>query len=203
MASLPEDQDRTRQSHRLRSPPELDALALWTVRCVLVSGIERAQMRLDPAFGSVVHRLWHAPSASELIQEARRCVDALYEPLTHAQQRLPPEGHVARAVAYIQSHSNRPSLSLEDAAEHLKTLVNGWYLSRLLVRETGMRFSELVMKTRMERALVLLLDRSLTIKEVAARVGYQYPTALDRQFKHSFGLTPTQWRAMRRRHTIA
>ena len=177
-------------------PADLDPLALWTVRCVLVSAIERAQTQLDPDFGSVVHRLWHASSPSELIHEARHCVDALYESLARARRRLPRGGHVERALAYIHSHSSQPSLSLENTADHLK--ISRWYLSRLLVRETGMRFSQLVMKTRMERALELLLDRSLTIKEVAARVGYQYSTELDRQFKHSFGFTPTHWRAMRR-----
>jgi AraC-like DNA-binding protein len=44
----------------------------------------------------------------------------------------------------------------------------------------------------------LTARRSLAIKEIAARVGYQHSTGLGRHFKHCFGVTPTQWRAMHR-----
>ena len=49
----------------------------------------------------------------------------------------------------------------------------------------------------MERASCLLETDVLTVKEIAAELGYAHATEFDRQFKQTFGVTPTEWRARR------
>ena len=50
-------------------------------------------------------------------------------------------------------------------------------------------------KLRMERALELLETSLLSIKEIAAKVGYNDSSHFMREFKKSYGSTPSQYRA--------
>ena len=52
-------------------------------------------------------------------------------------------------------------------------------------------------KTRMENARRLLLDADLTIKEVAAQVGYQDAHYFSRAFARESGMAPTAYRRKR------
>jgi AraC-like DNA-binding protein len=51
-----------------------------------------------------------------------------------------------------------------------------------------------LMRLRMDRAKRLLLDRSLSVAEVAARVGYARQHEFARAFHREVGCTPTWWR---------
>jgi hypothetical protein len=53
---------------------------------------------------------------------------------------------------------------------------------------------ELLLRLRMEHAKNLLLESSLSIKEIAARVGYFQPHDFNRVFRRHAGVAPTEWR---------
>lgn len=101
---------------------------------------------------------------------------------------------IERAIAYIRANCTRPSLVVEDVARHVR--LSRWHLSRLLVRSLGASYREVLRCARMEEAERLLRDDGLSVKEVAASVGYPHATELDRTFKQYFGVTPTEWRAL-------
>jgi AraC-like DNA-binding protein len=103
---------------------------------------------------------------------------------------------IERAIAYIRANCTRPSLVVEDVAHHVR--LSRWHLSRLLVRSLGASYRVVLRCARMEEAERLLRDDALSVKEVAASVGYPHATELDRAFKQYFGVTPTEWRALRR-----
>lgn len=84
------------------------------------------------------------------------------------------------------------SLTLEDAADELG--ISPTYLSRLLKRRTGSSFQRLLVRQRMSEAARLLHDPSLSVTEVAKRVGYENVTFFYRKFEAEFGCTPGEWR---------
>jgi AraC-like DNA-binding protein len=107
------------------------------------------------------------------------------------------DSRIDRALSYIRAHCRRQTLTLSDVSEFVR--MSRWHFSRLLTRYVGMSFRDLVRIHRMDDATVLLDADELTIKEIAAELGFAHSTEFDRQFKHTFGVTPTTWRA-RRRH---
>jgi AraC-like DNA-binding protein len=105
---------------------------------------------------------------------------------------LKTEPRVERSLAYIASHSSRCDLTLEEVARQVN--VSKWHLERLLKWHTGLTFRAAVRRERLNNARLLLESSMLTIKEIAHKVGFRYPSELDRDFKKVFGMSPRDWR---------
>ena len=99
------------------------------------------------------------------------------------------------ALEYMQAH----------CAEHLTVSLvaeqAGLSRSRfehLLKREAGESFTLSLRRLRLEKAKCLLADPSLSVKEIACRVGFLSTSAFSRAFRKLYGQPPSQWR---RRHS--
>lgn len=68
------------------------------------------------------------------------------------------------------------------------------YFSRMLKRQTGCGFGELLHRARIAAALRLLQETSLTIKEIADEVGYDSSTQFGRHFRSHVGITAVAFR---------
>lgn len=79
-----------------------------------------------------------------------------------------PPSLAERIVQYIADHSD--TVTLGDISKHFSYHPN--YISALMPRETGKTFSELLLEKRMERAMLLLRNTTLSIEEIAAMLGY-------------------------------
>ena len=64
--------------------------------------------------------------------------------------------------------------------------------------QTGESLGAYIRRRRMERAQDLLADSSLTIAQVAERLGYPQQAAFAQAFKQYTGMTPTAWRSKHR-----
>lgn len=67
------------------------------------------------------------------------------------------------------------------------------YISALLPRETGKKFSELLLEKRMERATLLLRNTSLSIEEIAAMLGYSNHSNFYKAFKEYYHASPREY----------
>lgn len=68
------------------------------------------------------------------------------------------------------------------------------YASRLVKRQTGKSFLELLSGYRMQRAAELLSSSDLSVEDIALEIGYQVPFALYKQFSAHFGMMPNEYR---------
>ena len=68
------------------------------------------------------------------------------------------------------------------------------YLSKLILRNTGKHFGEIVRELKMEQAKHLLLESGLTVEEIAYRVGYESANQFSRAFKQYERMTPLLFR---------
>ena len=73
--------------------------------------------------------------------------------------------------------------------------VSGRTLQRRLT-ENGRRFKTMVVEVRIEQAREHLLNPSLSITEIAKRLGYGDVSSFDHAFRRSAGVSPRQWRAL-------
>ena len=98
---------------------------------------------------------------------------------------------VRNAIAYMEEHY-REKLLLSEVAE--KVYVSQWHLSKLLNKENGQNFSELLNGIRIKKAEELLKDPSLRIGDIAEEVGFLEVTHFSRVFKKITGMSPNEYR---------
>lgn len=69
------------------------------------------------------------------------------------------------------------------------------YFGDLVRREINMTAKSYIQQKIIEKAKSLLADLSLSINDIAARLGFDYPNHFTRFFSNKVGLSPTQFRA--------
>ena len=142
------------------------------------------------------------PSNLEELKEAVRLMVSRLETLP-ARKEEPEEetvraagNHLVRAaLAYMKDHCSEQHLSLNDVADHV--YVSQWHLSKLLNRETGQSFFDLLGSLRISKAKELLEDSSMRIHEVAEATGFSDVAHFSRSFKRFAGCTPGEYRNQR------
>ncbi len=100
---------------------------------------------------------------------------------------------VKNAIKYIEEHYTE-RLTLLEVAE--QTYVSQWHLSKLLNKDTGHSFSNLLNMTRIKKAQELLGDQSLRIGEIAEMVGFLDMAHFSRVFKKITGVSANEYRNM-------
>jgi AraC-like DNA-binding protein len=98
---------------------------------------------------------------------------------------------IDRVLAHIDSHLADPFTITDLAAIGA---VSNAHLTRLFRQELGYAPMGYLTKRRMIKARELLRDERLSIKEIAARVGYKDPHHFTRVFRQFDGLSPSQHR---------
>ena len=111
-------------------------------------------------------------------------------PPEHGQQRHHREV-IMRSVAMVQERLSAPP-SVQELAENAGYSPD--HFSRLFQQVTGQSPKELIIRCRMERALVLLLESSQTISQISDTLGYDDVAFFSRQFKQKMGTSPSRFR---------
>ena len=132
------------------------------------------------------------PSRTPLEELIVRGLRAEHELRRQKRAAAPVNGTVARLLRVIADTSRMPDCSPQLVATILGVSVST--ASRLCRRATGDSIMERVHRTRVERAVQLLADSTLSVKEIAFEVGYARTSALDRQFSRLLGIRPTALR---------
>jgi transcriptional regulator GlxA family with amidase domain len=140
---------------------------------------------------------WHSDTCS-LIE---RCVQALNRVSAPRQERLVTDSRVRQAMVLLDTGFHRPTMSLRMCATEMHLSV--WHASRLLKEHTGIGFVDHLHKRRIQAAQALLRDVRLSVKQVAAAVGYGSVTQLGRHFRVHTKMTPIQFRRSAARQKAA
>lgn len=102
-----------------------------------------------------------------------------------------PQFIVNETLAFIQGHYNQ-KLSLQLVADSL--YVSASHLCRVLKKETGTNFVNLLNETRINHAKEILITTNLRIYEVAGKVGYADAAYFSKIFKAFVKMTPNEYR---------
>lgn len=148
-----------------------------------------------------VRRFLLKPSSMKEIEEA---VEAMTQELKKKKDSSEPDEMkekvdtassfiVKNAIKYIEEHYTE-RLTLLEVAE--QTYVSQWHLSKLLNKDTGHSFSDLLNMTRIKKAQELLGDQSLRIGKIAEMVGFLDMAHFSRVFKKITGVSANEYRNM-------
>lgn len=147
------------------------AIGLGVVRYVLKPS---KMHELEEALAVMVENLGGAP-ASGAVQSAE-----------NAQNFI-----IKKAVQYIEQHYAE-KLTLPDVAD--KVYVSQWHLSKLIAKNTGQSFSDLLNGVRIAKAKELLADPALKVWEVSDAVGFADVTHSSRIFKKMENMSANEYR---------
>ncbi|MBP3378243.1 MAG: helix-turn-helix transcriptional regulator [Clostridia bacterium] len=105
--------------------------------------------------------------------------------------------HNEESIAVRMKHSadmcyQNEDLSIDYLAKQYK--YNSKYLSRKFTATFGIKFSDYLETTRINRAVVLLGEGNKSVQEIAASVGYHDPLYFSKVFKKHMKKSPTEYR---------
>ena len=105
--------------------------------------------------------------------------------------QLPISQPVQRAITYIWTHYNR-NIRNEDIASAAGC--SGSHLQRCFRNELGVSPYRYLLKMRLGIARQYLVSSSMTVTEIAERVGFEDPCYFSKVFKRFVGMSPCEFR---------
>jgi len=120
------------------------------------------------------------------------------KPLRHSAEDADAGGDAARPshrseeiMQWIEQHYHEP-FKLEQLARDLH--LSAYHLAHLFKQSTGSTIFEYTRATRLRHASMLLIQTTLTVPEIGARVGIPDPSYFCKVFREQMGSTPHQYR---------
>ena len=131
--------------------------------------------------------------ASDIVREhVLKIADTLSDLNTSSSKR-----QARLALDYIQKNYMDPDLSLNSICSYLN--ISTSYFSTIFKEETGETFTEVLIRTRMDKAKELLEKTTLKNYEIAEKVGFADPHYFGISFKKATGCTPTEYAREKRK----
>jgi len=192
---------------------QADALQPWHYAWVGYRG-RQARSITRSAGLDALHRVFTAPDAGaawEALSAMRREGRALRLSQVASAGNLlrfmaliappqDPDAEVSAAAAYcdkaqwyLEGRYDRP-VSVQETADFVG--LSRSHLYRVMMEERGCSPKEMLLKIRMRHAAQLLTDTSLTVEEIARRVGLQTGAQLGTAFRSYFGTPPGRYRSL-------
>ena len=142
-----------------------------------------------------VARFLLKPSNMEELEEALRTMTERCGRQEEAAQTENASGFIVRnALAYMEEHYQE-KLTLNKVADQI--YVSQWHLSKLLNKQEGKNFSEILNQIRINKAKELLKDPALRIADIAEMVGFVEVAHFSRVFKKVAGVSANEYRNTR------
>ena len=132
-------------------------------------------------------------SAVELV---RNHIGEIFQTLSDANSSS-GQRQARLALDYIQKNYMDPDLSLNSICSYLN--ISTSYFSTIFKDLTGETFTEVLIRTRMEKAKELLENTTMKNYEIAEKVGFADPHYFGISFKKMTGCTPTEYAREKRK----
>lgn len=143
-----------------------------------------------------VSRFLLKPSNMNELEEAVEAMSSVLLKKRPQQEELPEENAagsfiVKNALQYMEEHYQE-KISLSLVAE--KTFVSQWHLSKLLNKQEGKNFSEILNQIRIAHARELLKNPVYRIADISEMVGFTDVAHFSRVFKKIQGISANEYR---------
>ncbi len=124
------------------------------------------------------------------------CFEKIRERLDNCQNggEQKPKAYYEQILYNVEKYVRQEyrTATLEQAAQRVN--LSPAYLSRVFKEKSGEGFSELLLRTRMEKAKELLADPQYKSYDIAFFLGYDNPKSFSRAFKTYYQMSPSEYR---------
>ena len=126
------------------------------------------------------------------VNQAKSTVYHIFEKIDAEQKNGGMHTAFADCLQYVETNFCEPTLNIDTICEAGFMSPSG--LQRVFLQHFGMSPKQYVIKLRMHKALQLLVENSLSVKEVAFACGFTDEKYFSRAFKEKYGYPPSQVR---------
>ena len=187
-----------------------DILALLETENCVNRKLRRTQfIKLNQKFMDVLGAAWNK---EELQNDAFWINEILMQPKIAQQEYFQRMRHLYRKACNfnVEKKQEQKSRMVEEIKEYIRAhycesdmglakvgsqfRVSESYLSTLFKEQSGGNFGDFLETLRIEKACMLLQDRTITVNEVAEEVGYNSVQSFRRAFKRVKGVSPKELR---------
>lgn len=163
-------------------------------RFIIISGHDEFQYARRACHLGVVDYLLKPIDRGELVELLKKVLEQIRkEQLTQKVFVEKEDTTKEKILGYIQDHFTEQQFSLRQLAEEFH--LSQSYVTRLIKRETGSSFSELLTRMRIDRAVSLLVQSpDMKLVEIAERTGFASQHYFSRVFKEKIGFSPADYR---------
>ena len=165
----------------------LSEICITLIRHYFINTFNESQLE------SSVNDIMTQVDALSDVKEAQVYLKTFIEEMKQKIHKDKPIHHpmVKKAIDYINENYNK-EITLDLLAAHIS--VNPSYLSRLLKKEVGKNFTDIITGIRINKAKHLLNEHGSKIIEVGEMVGYSDYAYFYQVFKRIEGISPSQYR---------
>lgn len=168
---------------------------------LLINGMCATIMRIGQMLGNdgngeqkhmenAVQRIMTMDNASHALDGILECLDEFVSRVQKRQSGR-TDALINSVREYVDGNYTDPELTLSSAATHFS--IADAYLSRAFKDCTGVNFSAYIERLRIDHALKLI-DRPLSLDEIASLTGFEHVYNLRSAFKRNLGVTPSEYR---------
>lgn len=104
--------------------------------------------------------------------------------------------YVELILTYVEQHFEEP-ISVQEIADHLS--LDRSYVHRIFKKKMNMSVKEYILSLRLANACSYLIYTDLPISDIARSVGYEDVLYFSKLFKKKKGLSPSQYREIRKK----
>lgn len=98
--------------------------------------------------------------------------------------------YVEYAISYINNNYNH--IKVHDIANYIG--INRSYLTAIFKKKLGISPQEYLVTFRLKKAAEMLTNTTMSIQDIAEKVGYENPLTFSKMFKQSYSLSPKHYR---------
>ena len=135
-------------------------------------------------------QVWREPRS---VNQAKSVIYDILDKIASDQRAAITDTAVARCVRYMEEHYNDPGLDVAALCEVAFISVSS--LQRAFTKSLAMSPKQYLICLRLQRALALLTQPVLSVKEVSFACGFTDEKYFSRAFKKRYGYPPSQLRS--------
>jgi two-component system response regulator YesN len=126
-----------------------------------------------------------------LLKQVKAYKLSIQDKLLSENSEGPSHEVIDKVLEYMETHY-ADEITMTVMAEHVH--LNPVYLSRLIKKETGETFSDILVRIRLNQAMELMKDPNIRVYEISDKIGIKDARYFGQLFKKHYGMTPKEFR---------
>jgi len=152
---------------------------------------ENIELGAIPLIALKFQQLLDAWNESHSVNEAKSLIYGILAHMERDRLNRVADTGFARCLSYMEQHFCQPELDVAGVCKLGFVSVSG--LQRAFSSHLGISPKQYLLKLRMNRALELLAENTLSIKEIAFACGFQDEKYFSRAFRKKYGYPPSRF----------